>query len=70
MKVGDLVHFVQPRIGHYEVKEDTLGIVLGFHSTSGRVRVQWFDDFMVLLNENNAPNYWQWVHLKVIENSS
>ena len=68
MKPGDLVHFVQqPRIGHYEVKEDTLGIVLGF-STSGRVRIQWFDDFMVLLNEN--PNYWQWAHLKVIEKSS
>ena len=69
MKVGDLVHFVQPRIGHYQVKEDTLGIVLGFHSTSGRVRVQWFDNFMGLVNRD-GPNYWQWAHLKVIEKSS
>jgi len=67
MKVGDLVHFVQPRIGHYEVKEDTLGIVLGFHY--GRVKVRWFDDFMGVVNRH-GPNYWQWGHLKVIEKSS
>ena len=63
MKVGDLVKFIEPRYGKWKVREDTSGIVLGFHPKNGRVNVRWF-------TMGNTPTpvgtgYWPWGSLKV-----
>ena len=38
MKIGDLIRFVQADAlrGTYSVRDDTSGIVLGFHPKNGR----------------------------------
>jgi|ETNvirenome_6_85_1030632.scaffolds.fasta_scaffold19633_10 hypothetical protein len=66
MKVGDLVKFVEPThrgTEDYVVREDTSGIVLGFHETKGRVKVRWFT-----MGATPTPvniGYWPWGSLKV-----
>ena len=67
MKVGDLVKFVEPTHGEWIVREDTSGIVLGLHSPSGRVKVQWFT--MGNTPTPDRPGFWPWGSLKVYSES-
>ncbi len=65
MQVGDLVKFIQPGSlrGTYNVREDTSGIVLGFHPSNGRVKVRWFT-----MGDTPTPDesgFWPWGSLKV-----
>ncbi len=64
MKVGDLVHFIEPRCSKWAVREDTSGIVLGFHpKNSWKVQVLWFD--MGSTPTPDGPGYWRQSSLKV-----
>lgn len=70
MQVGDLVKFIQPDSlrGTYNVREDTSGIVLGFHPNNGRVKVLWFA--MGDTPTPDGPGFWPWGTLKVYSNAS
>ena len=65
MKVGDLVHYVKFdwKNNAYAAKQDTSGIVLGFHPIKGTVKVHWFA--MGGTQTPNGPGYWPWGNLKV-----
>ena len=67
MKVGDLVKFVEPTHGKWLVREDTSGIVLGFHPKNGRPKVQWFT--MGNTPTPDRPGFWPWGSLKVYSES-
>jgi len=60
MKLGDLVKFIDR---DFAIAEETLGIVLGFHKTSGRVKVKWFK--MTALCPQTS-GFWPWGSLKVV----
>jgi len=64
IEVGNLVKFIEPRYGKWTVREDTLGIVLGFHEKNGRVKVQWFT--MGSTPTPKGPGYWPWGSLSVV----
>ena len=65
-KIGDLVKYIEPSYRDpegYTVREDTSGIVLGFHETKGSVKVRWFT-----MGATPSPintGYWPWGSLKV-----
>jgi len=65
MKIGNLVRFIEPDAlrGTYNVREDTSGIILGFHPKNGRVHVKWFQMGATPCPGNTG--YWPWGTLKV-----
>jgi len=70
MQVGDLVHYVEANTltGNYHVRENTSGLIVGFHPKNGRVKVHWFT-----MGETPTPHnagYWPWGSLKVYNNAS
>ena len=69
MKIGDLIRFVQADAlrGTYNVRDDTSGIVLGFHPKNGRVHVKWFT--MGNTPTPDATGYWPWGTLKAYSES-